>query len=342
MNIRDRKDLRSRRNAALAAAQYHPGKLALIYTAVAVGVSLILTVVDLLLTERIGETGGLSGMDLRTLLTTVKSVLWILSMALMPFWDMGFVYGAMKMSRQQKTGPGDLFRGFRRFGPVLRLKLLQVMIYMLLGVLSTNIGSMVFLMTPFAAPLAEYVMALDPTALDAAALDPVALAEAMEGVLLPMYLIMGLVAAVIILPVAYRFRMARYLILDDPETGALTALGTSNRLMRHNRGALLRLDLSFWWYYGLQLLCTAVAYSDVLAEALGVTLPVSATAAMLVCFVLYCLARLVVAWFFASPVETTYAVAYEALCRMQKDAEPRLVKNFPWDFLPEQNKPEED
>ena len=337
MNIRDRKDLRSRRNAALAAAQYHPGKLALIYTAAAVGVSLALTVVDLLLKERIGETGGLDGMDLRTLLITVQSVLWILSLIVMPFWDMGFVYGALKMSRQQKTGPGDLLQGFRRFGPVLRLKLLEVVIYMLLGVLSTNIGSTIFLMTPFAQPLAEYMMALDPTALD-----PVAFMAVMEGMLLPMYLIVGLVAAVIILPVTYRFRMAKYLILEDPKVGAIAALGISNRLMRHNRRALLRLDLSFWWYYGLQLLCTAVAYSDVLAAALGVTLPFSATAAMLIAFALYCLVRLVLGWFFASPVETTYAVAYEALCQMQKEAEPQLVKNFPWDFLPDRKKPEED
>ena len=68
----------------------------------------------------------------------------------------------------------------------------------------------------------------------------------------------------------------------------------------------------------------------------------SATAAMLIAVALYCLVRVVLGWFFASPVETTYAVAYEALCQMQKEAEPRLVKNFPWDFLPDRKKPEED
>lgn len=337
MNIRDRKDLRGRRAEALSRANYHPGKLALIHTAIAAGVSLILTVVNVILSERIGDTGGLGGIGLRSVLITVKSVLGILSMVVMPFWELGFVYAALKMSRQQRTGPEDLLQGFRNFGPVLRLKLLELAIYTVFGTLSINIGSAIFLMTPFAEPLAEAVLAMDP-----AGMTPETLMPIMEEVMLPMYLVMGLVAAVIILPIFYRFRMAKYLIMDDPAMGALRALGTSNCLMRHNRAALLRLDLSFWWFYGLQLLCIGIGYSDVIAPALGLELPFSATAGLFLSFGLYCVGMLLMAWFFVSPVETTYAVAYDALVEMRKDAEPRVVKNFPWDFLPERKEQEED
>lgn len=334
MNIRDRQDLRRRGAEALSRAAYSPGKLALIHTAAAAGLSLILTILNVLLTERIGETGGLSGMGLRSVLTTAKSLIGILNVIAVTFWEMGFVYAALKMSRQQRTGPGDLFQGFRDFWPVLRLKLLEGAIYLAVAILCVNIGSTVFMLTPFAAPLAEAMLEMDP-----AAMTPEALMAALEEIQVPLYLVVGLVTAVILLPILYRFRMARYLIMENPSMGALRALGTSNRLMRGNRGALLRLDLSFWWYYGLQLLCMGLYYGDVIAAALGISLPVSATAALFICFGVYCIGMLLLARFFVSPVETTYAVAYDALQEMRKDAEPRLVRNFPWDFLPEWENP---
>lgn len=336
MNIRDRQALRRRGAEALSRAAYSPGRLALIHTAAAAGLSLILTILNVLLTDRIGDTGGLSGMGLRTVLTTAKSLIGILNLIAVTFWEIGFVYAALKMARQQRAEPADLLQGFRNFWPVLRLKLLEGAIYLAVTILCINIGSTVFLMTPFAAPLAEAIQTMDP-----AGVTPEALMAALEEILVPLYLVMGLVTGVILVPILYRFRMARYLIMDDPSMGALRALGTSNALMRNNRGALLRLDLSFWWYYGLQLLCLGLYYGDVIAAALGITLPVSSTAALFLCFGIYCVGMLLLARFFVSPVATTYAVAYDTLREMRRDAEPRLVRNFPWDFLPEQEDPKD-
>lgn len=335
MNIQDRRGLRSRAASALSGASFHPGKLALLHGAAAVCLSLVLTVINVIITDMIGDTGGLGGVGLRSVLTTVKSVLMIFSMVILPFWELGFVYAALKFSRGQRVVLGDLLRGFHRFGPVLRLKLAESAIYTVLLMLSANIGSALFMMTPFALPMMEAVQALDPNTVT-----PEALMTAVEGAILPLYALFGLVFGLLTVPVAYRFRMAQYLIVDDPAIGALAAMGTSNRLMRNNRLSLFRLDLSFWWYYGLQFLCTGIAYSDVLAEALGITLPFSATAALFIAFGIYSVARLLVAWFWTSPVETTYAVAYDALQEMDRDAEPRLFKNFPWDFLPERKREE--
>jgi len=330
MNIQDRRGMRNRAAAALSGASFHPGKLALIHTAAAAALSLVLTIINVILTDRIGETGGLGGVGMRSILTTAKSVLGIFSTVILPFWELGFIYAALKFSRGQRVELPDLLQGFRRFGPVLRLKLAEAVIYVILFMLSANIGSAIFMMTPFALPMMEAMQSLDPNTAT-----PEVLMAAVQGSILPLYAVFGVVFGVLAIPVAYRFRMAQYVIVDTPATGALAALGTSNRLMRNNRMSLFRLDLSFWWYYGLQVLCTMIAYSDVIAELMGVSLPVSATAALFIAFGVYCAVRLVIAWLWASPVETTYAVAYDVLQEMQKDAEPRLFKNFPWDFLPE-------
>lgn len=55
-------------------------------------------------------------------------------------------------------------------------------------------------------------------------------------------LIPGLVAV-------YRYRMAVFVILDDPSLSASQALAVSSRLTYGHRGELLMLDLSFFWYY---------------------------------------------------------------------------------------------
>lgn len=334
MHIQDRRSLRCAAAEALSQASFHPGKLALIHTGAAAALSLLLTVINLFLADQIGETGGLSGIGLRSVLTTAQSTLGILSAVLLPFWEMGFLFAAMKMARKESATPMDLFQGFRRFGPVLRLFLLEILLYFSIMILSANIGSFLFMLTPFAQPLAEIMSSITPENITATM--ETAMDTLMEAAV-PMYVIIGIVLAALAIPVLYRFRMARYLILDEPKLGALQALGTSHKLMRHNRWSLFRLDLSLWWYYLLTVLCAVLAYSDALLPTLGITLPFSETAALLLSFGLYCIAQLLLAWFFLSPVAVTYATAYDTLKEMQKGAEPRLTKNFPWDFLPEQS-----
>lgn len=330
MDIRDRQQLRARAGAALSEAAYSPGKLALIHTGTAVALSLILTVLNYILSEQISGTGGLSGMGLRSVLSTAQTVLSILSIAVMPFWELGFVYAALRMARREQTEPGNLLQGFRRFGPALRLTLLQGLIYLAIVILCINISSGIFVMTPFSQPLLEVMETMSAETVTMEAL----MAEA-SGALIPFYCIFAVLLAAIAIPVLYRFRLAQYLIVDEPKLGALAALGTSHRLMRYNRWAMFRLDLSFWWFYALQLLSSVLAYGDVLASALGIRLPVSDNAAFFGFYVLHCVSQPLIAWRFASPVAVTYATAFEVLQEMQKDAEPPMVRNFPWDFLPE-------
>ena len=295
--------------------------------------SVVLTVLNFILSEQISGTGGLSGMGVRSVLSTAQMMLSIISMTLMPFWELGFVFAALKLSRRQNAEPQDLLQGFRRFGPALRLSLLQALLYLALAILCINIASFVFVLTPFAAPLAQVMGDISVTMPD---MD--AVMNALLSAMVPFYCIFLVILGAIAIPVMYRFRLAQYLIVDDPKIGALAALGTSHRLMRYNRWAMFRLDLSFWWYYVLQLLCVLLAYGDMLAEAFGIALPFSSTAAFFISFAVNCAAQLLIAWRFAAPVAVTYATAYEALQHQYEDAEPLLVKNFPWDFLPEREK----
>ena len=48
---------------------------------------------------------------------------------------------------------------------------------------------------------------------------------------------------------AYRYRMAVWIVMDDPEVTALQALAISSRLTYGHKGELLMLDLHFLWYH---------------------------------------------------------------------------------------------
>lgn len=329
MDIRDRQGLRQRAAEALSRAAYSPAKLALLHTGAAVALSLVLTALNFMLTRQMDGTGGLSGMGLRSVLSTAQTMLSIISMVVMPFWEIGFVYAAIRMARGEQTAPESLLQGFRRWGPVLRLTLLQGLIYVAIMVLSINISSGIFILTPFSQPLVAVIEGLS-----AETVSQEQLMAAASSALIPLYCIFGVLYAALALPVVYRFRMAQYAIMDDPKIGALAALGTSNRLMRYNRWALFRLDLTFWWFYGLQFLSTLLGYGDVLTGALGIPLPMSEDAAFFVSFLLHGACQLAIAWWFASRVAVTYATAYDTLRVQAEDAEPPLVRNLPWDFLP--------
>jgi len=331
MTIYDRRELKAQANQAFTASSYNPRKLTLIHTGAAVVLSLILTVLNYILSNRIGQTGGLAGLGLRSVLSTAQMLLGILSMVLMPFWEVGLLFAMLKIARKERVAPFDLLQGFRRFGPVLRLTLLQVLLLVVISILCVNISSMIYMLSPFSQQLAQLILSAEGDIVQAQTLlleNPV--------VLIPLYVIFLVLFAALAIPMLYRFRLAGYLITEDPQLGALAALGTSHRMMRYNRWALFRLDLSFWWYYCLQILCTVLIYGDLLLEAAGIPLPISAEAAFFGTCILSYAGQLLIAWFFGSSVGVTYATAFQALQHMYKDAEPPLVKNFPWDFLPYQ------
>ena len=332
MDIQDRKGLKAAAEQALSKASYDPRLLAVIHTGVALGVSLVLTLISYFLTRQIDSTGGLAGMGTRSVLSTAQAMLSIGSAVIMPFWEIGFIAAAIRMARQQSATPDTLLSGFRRLGPVLRLNLLRALIIGLISFACLQVSSVIFIMTPLSIPIMEATEAL--MAQGAPVIDE-ALIQSLIPHILPVYGIFGVLFCVIAIPVLYRFRMADFAIMDLEPAGALRALGASHKMMRYNRLSLFKIDLQFWWFYALQIFGVALCYGDEILPAVGIRLPFSGDTAFFLFLGIYLIFQLALAWFAQSRVQTTYACVYEALLPEYLDPEPPVMKNLPWDHLPQ-------
>lgn len=331
MDIRDRRALKQATGASLSRAAYDPKKLILLHTGVILLLSAVLTAVDYLLERMIGATGGLSGMGTRSVLETVQSMLMLVQTTALPFWQMGYTFVVLKLSRQEQVGPSSLLEGFRRFGPVLRLTLLQSAIYLGIGIACSYASCVLVFATPWGASVMEELLPLmsDPAALDPAALEAAVL-TAMEALTVPLLVIFGILFLAVCAPVHYHYRMAGFALMDQPENGALSALRTSRKRMRRHCIELFKLDLSFWWFYLLDGLVTVACYGDVLLTLVGIELPVSAEVGDFLFFGLYLLCQLALYWWRRNEVEVTYAHAYAALSGPREPSRQPEPQSRPW------------
>ncbi len=296
---------------SLDRAGFDPKKLALIHTGVSLALALIITVLQFLLDQGIETTGGLSGIGTRTILSTLQMTLSTVSLILLPFWDAGFQRASLQIAGGKEAVPATLLEGFRRFMPVLRLFLLQLLLYFGLMLLCANAASMIYLLTPFSDGLMNV---MDAAMADPALAEQAMLADDFVKQLMPhmtgMYIILGILLIVIAVPMFYRFRLAQFVIMDDPGVGALLAMGRSAQMMRGNRMDLFRLDLHFWWFYAAGLLLSAIGWMDVLLPAVGIELPIHADVGFFLFYLVYAVLRLLFYWQYNAKVQTTYAHFY--------------------------------
>ncbi len=305
------KHLKQQAGERLKNASYSPKKLILLYAAVLLGLSLVLSLLQFILDRGIGGTGGLSGIGTRAALETLQSLLQLANGLLLPFWQMGLIFAMLRTVRGQQVQPASLLEGFRHFGPVLRMNLLRWCIYFTGMLLGCQLGAVVYAMSPAAAPvytLAEQMVSeniTDPYAL----LTEEAVLELAQS-MLP-FILLGILLPLI--PVFYRLRLMDYTLADRPERGAFGSLRVSLALTRRNCLKFAKLDLSFWWYFALELLAAAVCCGDVLLELCGVELGMTATAASFLFFALGLTCQLGLYVWKMDAVTATYALAYEAL-----------------------------
>ena len=333
MDIRNRRGLKDAARESLANASYNPTTLVLIHTLAAVALALTVTILDLFLGDRIADTGGLGGLGLRSILSTIQSVLRLANMVLLPFWEVGYIYAAMNITRGKEAGPSSLLEGLRRWSVVLRSNLLQIILYFCTGMACYYVAMTVFLMTPMSGPLQTLVAPYlnDPNALLA---DPALSAAVMEASV-PMFVIFLGVFAVLALPIVYHFRLVNYALLDNPKAGAFAALRRSKFLMHGDRFNLFRLDLSFWWFYAAQTLLSVICYGDVLLELLGVKLPFSDTTGFFLFYILSLALQVTLYTFTRNRVAVTYVNAYEALGGSIEEnpaPSPAPQRNQPWQY----------
>ncbi len=302
-------ELKTQTAASLAGAKFDPKLLVLIHSGVTVAVSLILSLVSHLLESQIDGTGGLGGVGMRSVLETAQMVLMLAQAVAVLFWQIGLTYCAMVIGRGQEAQPRDLLTGFRRFGPVLRLRLLTGLRYFAMAFAGAYLASFVFGLTPWAAPLAEAIEIGTEEALLAA----------MEAVAVPMTVLVVVIDLALLLPCWYGLRLADYWLMDHPKMAALVAMRVSRMMTYRKRLQLLKLDLSFWWFYGLELLIGLIAYGDLILPLVGVELPWSATVSFYVFLVICYGFQLALYWWRGAHVQVTYARFYEALLPKEEE-----------------------
>ena len=310
--------------------------LVLLHTGVTVGAAFVIMLLQYLLAEGIGHTGGLSGMGMRSVLETAQLVLQWANTLLLPFWSLGFLYVALLWAREAQADKRDLLAGFHRVGPYLGLMLNRAILTILVLVVSINISSVIYMMTPAADRILELAESFGNTDQMYDYLYSLDMEQIMVLLrsMIPMMVIGCVLASVLLIPLLYRFRMGEYVILDQKGIRGIGAMILSAALLRRRRWQLFKLDLRFWWYYGLKLLCTVLLYGDMILETVGVVLPVGSGMAYVLTYVLYLGGLFAVEISFRPRVETAYACAYEQLKEMnpiEQKIVPVKPQDMPWD-----------
>lgn len=314
MNILDPRELRVTAEQRLERAPV-ARKILPIYLAVSMALTVLLSLVDLLLSNFIDGTSGLSGMGMRAILSTVQTVLPYVSILFALYWDLGYQSAMLRISRGQHADEKTLLHGFSLFGVALRSTLLQSAMYLALLMACSYAGSILFMMLPFSDPLTDLLtpFVTESTLLSGQLMLDEATMLAMLKAMIPAIVLIVIVYAIVAIPIAYRLRMVNYALIDAPRAGALAAIRASRSMLKGNCKALFKLDLSFWLYYVLTVLATALCYGDTLLALCGVTLPIPATISSYVFYALYVLALFAIDLSMRNRMEQVYALAYEKL-----------------------------
>ncbi len=307
--------LPARAEAALNDAPKSPQKLMLLHTGVALGIALLLSVISLILDRQIDSTGGLSGLGLRSILSTIQSVLELFSNLALPFWETGIFAAAFLWATRQQADNSVLLMGFRRFGPVLRMRILQALILILVSTLVIQVSSVIYMMTPWADFAMTQMDSLLGTEDPIAAIDSLSpeMMRQMLDAVTPLLIIGGILLAIVAIPLLYRMRFAPYLQMQEERVGARASIAESFRMTRRNWVALLKLDLRFWWFYVLQVLTIVLCYGDVIMTFFGIAQPWSEMVGFFLFYVLGIAGQLALFTWARPKVITSYAIACREL-----------------------------
>lgn len=291
-------------------------KIILFYAGSLAALSVASLLANLLIDRVMPQTGGLSTMGLRSFFSTLTSILPVVTSLLTMCLGFGYMGGMVRVSRGQYASPNALRTGFERFWPLLRLALLKGLLVLAASIAASYLATFIFILSPFSnrflsivepmisggSLLSEGTLVLDP-----------GMAESILAASVPMLMIFLIVSALLVVPLLYRLRMTDYILYDHPEVGALYAIRESKRMMRGNRLAMFKLDLSFWWFYLAWAASYSVSYAAPLLALAGIQLPVSGDVSTVIFFLLSCAGEFAVSYYLRNRVEVTYALAYNAL-----------------------------
>lgn len=290
-------------------------RIAAIYAGVTLGLSALVTILGLVLEAMMSGATGLGGMGRRTILSSVQSMLpWVVGLITMCV-ELGYQATMLRVARGQYASPQTLRLGFDRFWVLLRCILLEGVILFAIAFGGIYIATMLFMLTPFSgrvmevlSPVLENVTLLSPEMV----LDE-ALYDQLMQAMIPAFVMCAIVVAAAAIPVLYRLRMARFVIIDKPGIGALAALRESRKMMKGNCLRLVKLDISLWPYYIGCVFASLLCYGDVLLPMMGVRFPWSDTVSYYLFFALYLAVQFAVYYFLRNQAEVAYSIAYDSI-----------------------------
>ena len=314
MNIRNRTELTSFAAQRLSSSPQEK-RIILIYTGLVIGINMLSVVVSYVLGLQIDQMTGLRNMSMRSTLSAIQTMLPLVQSMLVMCLDLGYVSTMLRTARGQYASPNGLRLGFDRFWLLLRSQIILGLFYLGICIVSVYAASFLFMFSPFYSEASELLM---PMMEGASVLNPeVTMDEAVYSQLLsvmtPAFILMGVIFVALYIPVTYRFRMTKYIIIDKPGISAINVLRESRIMMKGNAVSLFKLDLHLWWYHIALFASSAICYGDQILPMLGVELPISADAAYFLFYGIYWVLQAAIYFFLRNRVETTYALAYDAV-----------------------------
>ena len=305
-------------------------QIVLIYAALALGLTALVTVLSHVLDLQMDNFGGLSNLGKRSMLSSVQSMLPMVQSLLSMCLNVGYLAAMLRIARGMYTSPQTLRLGFDRFWLLLRCSIFKGLMLSAVVFVSMYFGVMIYMMTPFSdaavdiiTPLLSQVSMLNTQIV----IDDATYLLLMEA-MVPAFAICGILLLILGVPVLYNYRMAEYVIIDKPAVGALAALRESKKMMRGNRLSLMKLDISLWWYYLASFAATVICYGDVLLNLLGLEMPIPDTVAFYGFYVLYLAASFAVHFFLRNRVEVCYGLAYDAVKPEEKQDNGVVLGNI--------------
>ena len=314
MNLGNLREIKNRSEERLRQSASQQ-KIVMIYAALTLGLMLLVTVTNYVLGLQMDNFGGLSNLGKRTMLSSVQSMLPVVQSLVIMCLDLGYLAAMLRIARGMYTSPQTLRLGFDRFWLLLRCGIFKGLIMTGVTFVSMYLGIMIFVLTPFSkaaveiiAPIISQVSLLNTEIV----IDDVTYGLLMEA-MLPAFGICGVLLLILGGPMYYNFWMVNYIIIEKPAIGAMMALRESKKMMKGHRLQLLKLDLSFWWYYLATGVAMVICYGDILLPMLGLELPVPEVDSFFGFYVLYLAVSFGVHFFLRNRVEVCYGLVYDAV-----------------------------
>lgn len=317
MVIQNYRDIRARADKTLSYTPWDVKKTVLLFGGIPMIISLVLNCIDLALST-MADGGGIAGLQVYGMLSTVSTVLWTAANIFQLLWAPAISYCGLMLLREQNPYPKGLTQGFKKWKPLIRLYVLFMLLFFLVSMaLSTVIASVA---APFMPGLMKIAAAMPQTEAELLAYMESMPTEELIEAMMPIMILYLVALIAVAVPFIYRARLSFLLVLDEENIGARQALRFSFQLTRGSCWQLFRLDLSYWWYYLLVLLCGSISYLQLLPvfegwnEALVILLSILVQSA----------ATLGVYMLGIMKINTANAVAYDHLRTQQRPDLPQL------------------